>query len=406
MLPNKKRTAYRSFQVPGFAATGISCGIKNNKEKDLALIFSEEPAVAAGVFTTNKIVSPTITWCRKVLDNSKTFRAIIINSGNANACNGPNGMENCKSVAFRLSQELFIKSKEVLMASTGIIGVPLPSRKIIKTLPALSKKLSSKGWIDSAEAIMTTDQVAKSNSLSFKLGSQKITIGGIAKGSGMIHPNMATMLVFIATDAAIGKNTLNRALKKASEKTFNRITVDGDTSTNDMAIILANGKAKNANIQSGSLAYKIFVSKLTELCMDLAHKIVIDGEGATKFVTIRVQGAKAKTHAHRIALSIATSSLVKTALFGQDPNWGRIIAAVGYAGVPVNQNKIKILLNESILFKDGTPARGASQSLLRKNMKRKNIDIVVELNSGFHSDIVYTCDLSYDYVRINAEYTT
>jgi len=309
-------------------------------------------------------------------------------------------------VASQLSQELSISPKEILMASTGVIGVPLPSKKIIKAIPTLSKKLSSTGWIHSAEAIMTTDLVAKSKSINFKLGKHIITLGGIAKGSGMIHPNMATMLSFIATDATIGKKTLKRALKEAVNSTFNRITVDGDTSTNDMVLIFANGKAGNASIQVGSSAYRIFVNKLTELCLDLACKIILDGEGATKFVTIRVQGAKTKTHAHRIAVSVATSSLVKTALFGQDPNWGRIIAAVGYAGVPVNPNKVKILLNSSLLFENGAPKRGASQSALRKKMKSKNIIIVIELNSGRYSDIVYTCDLSYDYVRINADYTT
>ena len=402
----EKTTVNHGFQVPGFVAAGIFCGIKTNKQKDLALIFSEKPAVAAGVFTTNKIVSPTVTWCRKVLDSSKTFRAIVVNSGNANACNGQRGMKDCKSVASRLAQELSISPKEVLMASTGIIGVPLPSEKIIKSIPTLSSKLSFTGWVHSAEAIMTTDQTVKSKSLSFKIGKHKITLGGIAKGSGMIHPNMATMLAFIATDVAIEKKVLNRALKETSDQTFNRITVDGNTSTNDMVLVLANNKAKNASIQAGSSAYRTFVSKLTELCLDLSHKIVLDGEGATKFVTIRVQGARLKTHAHRIALSVATSSLVKTALFGQDPNWGRIIAAVGCAGVPVNLDNIKILLNGSILFKNGAPTRSASQPALRKKMTSKNLIIVIELNAGRYSDVVYTCDLSYDYVRINAEYTT
>ena len=222
----------------------------------------------------------------------------------------------------------------------------------------------------------------------------------------MIHPNMATMLAFVATNAAIDAKTLGRALKEVNEKTFNRITVDGDTSTNDMVLVLANGRAESRPIRPGSPAYHTFVAKLTELCKDLAHQIVLDGEGATKFVTIRVLGAKAKTHATAIAKSVATSSLVKTALFGEDPNWGRILAAVGYSGVPINQDTIKITLNGSLLFKNGMPARGASQSTLRKKMKRKKIDIDIDLHSGRHADEVYTCDLSYDYVRINAEYTT
>jgi len=402
----KKETVGRGFRVPGFTTAGIFCGIKPNKQKDLALIFSEEPSVAAGLFTSNQVVSPTITWCQEILKSSKRFRAIVVNSGNANACTGPKGIEDCKSLASKLSQKLSVEPKEILIAATGIIGVPLPINKIVKALPALSRKLSPIGWVSSAEAIMTTDLTPKFKSLSFYIGKDKITMGGIAKGSGMIHPNMATMLAFIATDAAIDKKTLGRALKEANNKTFNRITVDGDTSTNDMAILLANGKAENKSIRAGTSAYDKFVEKLTEICLYLAHQIVLDGEGATKFVTIRIQGAKAKTHAHRVAKSVATSSLVKTALFGQDPNWGRIIAAVGYAGVPLNPNKVQISLNGSVLFNNGVPAKGALQSTLRKKMKSKNISIVIDLKSGIHSGEVYTCDLSYDYVRINAEYTT
>jgi len=402
----KKETVGRGFRVPGFTTAGIFCGIKTNKQKDLALIFSEEPSVAAGLFTSNQVVSPTITWCREILKSSKRFRAIVVNSGNANACTGPKGMEDCKSLASKLSQKLSVEPKEILIASTGIIGVPLPINKIVKALPALSSKLSPIGWVSSAEAIMTTDLTPKFKSLSFYIGKDKITMGGIAKGSGMIHPNMATMLAFITTDAAIDKKTLSRALREANNQTFNRITVDGDTSTNDMAILLANGKAENKSIRAGSSAYDKFVEQLTEICLYLAHKIILDGEGATKFVTIRIQGAKTKTHAHRIAKSVATSSLVKTALFGQDPNWGRIIAAVGYAGVPFNPDKVQISLNGSVLFNNGVPANGALQSTLRKKMKSKNISIVIDLKSGVHSCEVYTCDLSYDYVRINAEYTT
>ena len=402
----KKTIFSRGFQVPGFATAGISCGIKTNKKKDLALIVSQEPSIAAGVFTSNKVVSPTVIWCRKILKSSKAFRAILVNSGNANACTGPRGMSDCESLASELSHELSISSKEVFIASTGIIGVPLPKEKIIKALPNIVSKLSSTGWGNSAKAIMTTDLSTKLTSSSFYIGKDKVTLGGIAKGSGMIHPNMATMLAFIATDANIDKKTLNYALKEANNQTFNRITVDGDTSTNDMAIILANGQAKNKKIKIGSSAYQKFTGKLTELCLYLAKKIVMDGEGATKFVTIQVQGAKTKNNAHQIAQTVATSSLVKTALFGEDPNWGRIIAAVGNAGVSIHPETIQILLNGSVLFKNGIPTNAASQSTLRKKMKNKNISICIKLNRGIFSDQVYTCDLSYDYVRINAEYTT
>ena len=402
----KKTIFSRGFQVPGFVTAGISCGIKTNKKKDLALIVSQEPSIAAGVFTSNKVVSPTVIWCRKILKNSKAFRAILVNSGNANACTGPIGMSDCESLASKLSKELSISSKEVFIASTGIIGVPLPKEKIIKALPNIVSKLSSTGWDNSAKAIMTTDLSTKLTSSSFYIGKNKVTLGGIAKGSGMIHPNMATMLAFIATDAKKNKKTLNHALKEANNQTFNRITVDGDTSTNDMAIILANGQAKNKKIIIGSLTYQKFTKHLTELCLYLAKKIVTDGEGATKFVTIQVQGAKTKNNAHQIAQTVATSSLVKTALFGEDPNWGRIIAAVGNAGVSIHPETIQILLNGSVLFKNGIPTNAASQSTLRKKMKNKNISICIKLNLGIFSDQVYTCDLSYDYVRINAEYTT
>ena len=402
----KKTIFSRSFQVPGFATAGICCGIKTNKKKDLALIVSQKPSIAAGVFTSNRVVSPTVIWCRKILKNSKTFRAILVNSGNANACTGPSGMSDCESLASELSQELSISSKEVFIASTGIIGVPLPKEKIIKALPNIVCKLSSTGWGNSAKAIMTTDLSTKVTSSSFYIGKDKVTLGGIAKGSGMIHPNMATMLAFIATDANIDKKTLNCALKEANNKTFNRITVDGDTSTNDMAIILANGQAKNSKFKIGSLAYQKFTGKLTELCLYLAKRIVMDGEGATKFVTIQVQGAKTKNNAHQIAQTVATSSLVKTALFGEDPNWGRIIAAVGNAGIFIHPETIQILLNGSVLFKNGLATNAASQSTLRKKMKNKNISICIKLNRGIFSDQVYTCDLSYNYVRINAEYTT
>jgi glutamate N-acetyltransferase/amino-acid N-acetyltransferase len=315
-------------------------------------------------------------------------------------------MRDCESLASELSHELSISSKEVFIASTGIIGVPLPKEKIIKALPNIVSKLSSTGWGNSAKAIMTTDLSTKLTSSSFYIGKDKVTLGGIAKGSGMIHPNMATMLAFIATDANIDKKTLNYALKEANNQTFNRITVDGDTSTNDMAIILANGQANNKKFKVGSLAYQKFTGKLTELCLYLAKRVVMDGEGATKFVTIQVQGAKTKNNAHQVAQTVATSSLVKTALFGEDPNWGRIIAAVGNAGVSIHPETIQILLNGSVLFKNGIPKNAASQSTLRKKMKNKNISICIKLNSGIFSDQVYTCDLSYDYVRINAEYTT
>ena len=401
-----KIAARRIPSIPGFQCAGISCGIKAGKTKDLALIVSDRPAVAAGVFTTNQVQSPTVAWDKKALQTSATLRAILVNSGNANACTGKRGMKDCETLTGELAKSLSISSREILIASTGIIGVPLPAKKIVASLDRLTGQLSKGNWKETAQAIMTTDLVPKTDAVSYTRAGKKIIIGGIAKGSGMIHPNMATMLAFITTNAALPSTTLQRALKEAVDPTFNSITVDGDTSTNDMVLAMASGLAGNPSIWLGSADYKSFVKGLKEVCKNLAFQIVQDGEGATKFVTIKVQGAKTKKGAQTIAKSVATSSLVKTALFGEDPNWGRILSAVGYAGVSVNQDRIRITLNGALLFKNGAPARGASPAMLRKKMRQNFILVTIGLFQGRHEAEVYTCDLSYNYVRINAKYTT
>ena len=401
-----KIAARRIPSIPGFQCAGISCGIKAGKTKDLALIVSDRPAVAAGVFTTNQVQSPTVAWDKKALQTSATLRAILVNSGNANACTGKRGMKDCEILTGELAKSLSISSREILIASTGIIGVPLPAKKIVASLDRLTGQLSKDNWKETAQAIMTTDLVPKTDAVSYTRAGKKIIIGGIAKGSGMIHPNMATMLAFITTNAALPSTTLQRALKEAVDPTFNSITVDGDTSTNDMVLAMASGLAGNPSIWFGSADYKSFVKGLKEVCKNLAFQIVQDGEGATKFVTIKVQGAKTKKGAQTIAKSVATSSLVKTALFGEDPNWGRVLSAVGYAGVSVNQDRIRITLNGALLFKNGAPARGISPAMLRKKMRQKFILVTISLFQGRHEAEVYTCDLSYNYVRINAEYTT
>ena len=394
-----------TFAVPGFTASGIACGIKKKGLKDLALIVSDVPASSAGVFTQNRVVAPSVTYDQKALRSSAKFRAIIVNSGNANACTGPQGMKDCRAMAGSL-KAMGVTANEVLVASTGVIGVTLPTQKIIDALPGLAKKLSARGWGDAAEAILTTDLAPKSAAVSYKSGVKTVVIGGIAKGSGMIHPNMATLLGFIGTDLNIPSKALQRALKAATELTFNKITVDGDTSTNDMTLCLANGLAGNAPVKSGSKEYAAFLEALTCVCKDLAVKIVKDGEGATKFVTVQVKGAKTKASAERVAKTVANSKLVKTALFGQDPNWGRIIAAVGNAGVPVKQEKIDISLNNIQLALKGCTLSGTILKSLEKTMKKKEILIAINLNMGKACEEVYTCDLSYDYIRINAEYTT
>jgi len=395
-----------NFQVPGFRASGIACGLKANGKKDLALILCDTPATAAGVFTKNRVQASSVILSRRTLKKADTIRAIVVNSGNANACIGAQGMKDSKALINRLAEELSISKEEILIASTGVIGVPLPPNKLTDGVPELVAKCSAKGWKNAAEAIMTTDLVPKTAVLNFNLGKHEIVIGGFAKGSGMIHPNMATMLGFVQTNANIDAPALRQALKEANEASFNSITVDGETSTNDTFIVMANGQAGNPSIRMGSKEYTEFVAALTEVSKSLAIQIVKDGEGATKFVTVRVSGAKTKNHAKKIASSVATSSLVKTALFGEDPNWGRIICAIGYADVPIQPDRIVIRLNGATLFENDTPTKEASMESLRKKMQKKTILIAIDLNSGNESAEVYTCDLSYDYVRINAEYTS
>lgn len=384
----------------------MACGIKKDGQKDLALIYSEFPAVAAGVFTRNKIVSPSAAFSRRNIRKGGTFRAVLANSGNANACVGPGGMDDCRAIARALGKALDISAGEILLASTGVIGVPLPRDKIVDAIPALTKSLSPTSWNRAARAILTTDLVSKTAQTRLSLGGREVVIGGIAKGSGMIHPNMATMLAFIQTNVDIEAEALQAALKQATDQSFNRITVDGDCSTNDSVMCLANGQAGNGPLQPDSPDYTLFAEALTEVCQNLARKIVKDGEGATKFITVRVQEAKSANAARKVAFSVATSNLVKTAIFGEDPNWGRIICAVGNAGVSLRPDRIDISLNGVSLVKNGAPNPRLPLEALRKKMKRKSIVIEIGLNSGGQSAEVYTCDLSYDYVKINAEYTT
>ena len=401
-----KTPTLRQFQVPGFQAAGIACGLKKNGAKDLALILSTTPAVAAGVFTKNRVQAASVILSRRAVKKAGPFRAIVVNSGNANACIGSQGMKDCKTLIDRLAKELSISKEEILIASTGVIGVPLPPNKLTNKIPELIENCSAQGMNDAATAIMTTDLTPKTAVARISLGASNIVIGGIAKGSGMIHPNMATLLAFVQTNARIDYPTLQKALKEANEASFNSITVDGDTSTNDTFIVMANGQAGNKPIKQGSKEYVQFTAALTEVSKNLAFQIVKDGEGATKFVTVRVTGAKTKNHAKKVASSVATSSLVKTAIFGEDPNWGRIICAIGYAGIPIQPERIVIRLNGATLFENNNPTKHASMESLRLKMQKPSILIAIDLNNGKETAEIYTCDFSYDYVRINAEYTT
>lgn len=389
----------------GFKASGLHCGIKKAKP-DLALVYSIAKAAAAGVYTTNVVkAAPVILTCEHLA--SGYAQAVVANSGNANACTGQRGFDDARQMAVFAGESLGVDSTDVVVASTGVIGVSLPMDKIETGIVQASESLSETGGSAAAEAIMTTDIVQKESAAAFKISGVPIIIGGMAKGSGMIHPNMATMLAFITTDAAITPDLLKKALKECTGRSFNRITVDGDTSTNDMVVALANGEAGNTLISSEDEGYKTFLKALEHVCIDLAQQIARDGEGATKFIEVQVINAPSEQEAGQIAMSIAASNLVKTAMFGQDANWGRIIAAAGYSGVIFDPGKVNIFL-ESAAGKEQTTKDGAGLSFDEDKalqiLKKKDIKVIVDLQQGSAEACAWTCDFSYEYVRINAEY--
>jgi glutamate N-acetyltransferase/amino-acid N-acetyltransferase len=389
----------------GFMAGGIDCGIKKDKTKDLALIVSDRPAKAWGVFTTNNIKGAPVIISKEHL-RSPFARGIVVNSGNANTANTftikavDHAIRMTKAVAISLGCE----PRSIFVASTGVIGKPLPISKIERGIAKLSGEISVYGGADAAEAIMTTDLVIKESHASFKIGSKKVTVGGCSKGSGMIHPNMATMLAFVTMDAAVSRSVLKDIVKRANEDSFNKITVDGDTSTSDMFIALANGASGAPLIEKPrGKRYSLLLDKVTLVCVDLAKAVVRDGEGATKFVTVNVTGARSEKDAILIAKSIAKSSLVKTAMFGQDANWGRILCAAGYAGPPIDASKITIKLCGVTAFKQGSLPKDF-EARVKPMMKKSNITISLDLGAGKATAQVWTCDMSYDYIRINTDY--
>jgi len=392
--------------APGIFASGISCGIKDRGLKDLALVQSVPPATAAGVFTSNLVASPSVLVCKENLSQSSRARAIIINSGNANAGTGEKGRKDATEVTRLLGLELGLPPESVLLASTGVIGVLLPMDRIKAGLSGLVKKLSSDGGRDAAEAIMTTDTKPKEFAVEYEHGGHKITVGGMAKGSGMIQPDMATMLAFLSTDIRITKPLLQRVLRKSVDATFNRITVDGETSTNDTALCLANGLAGNQEITEEGEALTAFRQALETVCLELAKAIVRDGEGATKFIEMTVAGAETDAGAYRIAKKIANSLLVKTAFFGQDPNWGRIISAAGSAGVPFAPTESELSLGGVRVMAGASPVPGYNRELLKEIMGGREIACLLKVGQGPGRATVFTTDLSYGYVKINAEYTS
>lgn len=394
----------RGITAPqGFRAAGIHCGIKRPGLLDLALVVSEQSGPIAGVFTQNQVVAAPVIVDRLHLRRG-IGRAILVNSGNANACTGAKGLAAAKHTATSVARHMGIPSHHVFIGSTGVIGRALPVNRIIDGIPQLLTQLSDHGGLDAARAIMTTDLRSKSIALQDTIGGRLITIGGMAKGSGMIHPNMATMLAYFTTDASITRSALQQALSLAVNESFNCISVDGDTSTNDTVLCLANGLAENRAINEGTVAFRRFLLLLTEACQALALAVCRDGEGVTKVVKIEVTGAATVAQARQVAHTIATSNLVKTALFGEDANWGRVMAAIGRAGVPINPSKINVWFGGVPMVRNGMGLGLVAERRIAKVFRQKEFTIAIELGQGRHRAHIWTTDLSFDYVRINASY--
>ncbi len=389
--------------VKGIHASGIFCGIKK-RNKDLALINSQFPCTAAGTFTLNKIKAAPVLISKKIIDNNHKVHAILINSGNANACTGEQGFKDAIEIQNYCAEKLFVKPEEVIISSTGVIGQPLPVDTIKEGINKIIPTLNVNGGLNAAEAILTTDLKPKSFALKVKLSNGEISIGGICKGSGMIMPNMATMLAFLTTDADIEKTTLQSALKYAVDNSFNKISVDGDTSTNDMVIILTNG-ISNISIKNGSNDYEIFVNALTDICQKMAKAIVSDGEGATKLVTIIIKNAKTKCDSDKAAKAIVNSPLVKTAFYGQDANWGRILSAIGNSGIEFDPESVTIKFDDvPVLDKNYNIV--INEDKAKEVLTQREFTVEVDLDEGKESTTWWTCDFSEDYVKINANYGT
>ena len=392
----------------GFKANGIHCGIRKNRTKrDLALVVSEKEASAAAVYTTNLVKGAPLKVTKNHISNGKA-RAVICNSGNANTCNA-NGVEIAERMSDILAETLGISASDVVVASTGVIGQPLDITPIKNGIPELFAGLSEKGNEFAAEAIMTTDTVKKEVAVEFTLSGKKCRLGGMAKGSGMIHPNMATMLVFITTDAAVSPEMLQKALSGDIADTFNMISIDGDTSTNDMVTVLANGMAGNEEITAEGEDFDIFMKALNTVNIALCRMIAGDGEGATKLLECKVSSAKDKQTAKTVAKSVICSSLLKAAMFGADANWGRVLCAIGYSGADVDVNKIdvsfKSAAGEILVCKNGAGVEFSEEDA-KRILSEKEIEILVDLCGGEALSTAWGCDLTYDYVKINGDYRT
>jgi glutamate N-acetyltransferase/amino-acid N-acetyltransferase len=391
------------YTIKGFKASSVAAGLKKVKGPDMILIFSEKEATVAGVYTTNRVKAAPVLLNMERIKKGRA-RAIIANAGTANACTGDKGLENARLTAELAARELGISPEEVLVASTGVIGAQLDMDKVARAIPNLVKGLSSDGIISAAEAIMTTDSFLKISRFEGKMQGIPYRILGIAKGAGMIMPNMATMLCFILSDISIRPSPLQRALLSSVEKTFNRIIVDGDTSTNDTVLILANGMAGNSPLRTKD--YEELNSGLRQVMGELSSMIVKDGEGATKLVYIKVKGAATGKEAITAARAVSNSSLVKTAFYGQDPNWGRIMAALGRSRISFKEGEVAIWIDDIKIVERGLCVGAEQEKRAAERMKNREFSVTIDIGLGEHEDQVITCDLTHDYISINAEYRT
>lgn len=403
MFSEKNAAAGVTFPK-GFKAAGVKAGIKKSGNLDLALIYTEKAANAAGVFTQNAVAAAPVLVSREVAKNG-IAHGVVANAGCANACTGEIGLANARKMAALAAEELHCQADEVFVGSTGIIGVNLPMDKMAAGIKAAAAELSETGSSNAGNAIITTDTYSKACSCAIDIDGTEVRFGAIAKGSGMIQPNMATMLCYITTDARISSQLLQKTLSEITEVTFNMISVDGDMSTNDTVLVLANGESGVAEITEGTAAYDKFYGTLKEICQEMSKRIAADGEGATKFLTINVVGTKSFADAKTIAMSVAKSPLVKTAFFGEDPNWGRVICAVGYAGVPMVPEKTVIKFGGIPVYVNGLGADFTEEEI-RQVMEQHDITVDIDMGLGEAQATVWSCDFSYEYVKINGEYHT
>ena len=393
----------------GFTAAGINVGIKNNIKKDMAMVVSDTPCVAAGTFTLNKVCAAPVKWDKKVVYESDYAQAVVINSGVANACTGQEGLDNCKKLADETARQLGVPADSVFVASTGVIGAQLPIDIMLGGIEKLKERLGGElsNGEEAAEAIMTTDTVKKQVAVTFDVAGTKVTMGGMCKGSGMIHPNMATMLSVITTDACIGQELLQETLRDVVSDTFNMISVDRDTSTNDTCVILANGMSESPEIQEGTKAHKEFTQALFYVARELAKKMAGDGEGCTKLLEVTVQHAATSKEAKLLSKSVITSNLVKTALFGCDSNWGRVLCALGYSGAVFDPDVVDLYFESEYgkiqVVKDGL-GTGYLEEEATRILSSQEVTVLVDVKQGDVSATAWGCDLTYDYVKINGDY--